>query len=88
MTPPSYRVYRTSAAHDAFRRGEVVGSITAMTWDSAWDYLWYLSRKGFTAWVEPIDRKTMLGITLHAAQQRVSDFFDDPRLGRLQDTDI
>ena len=49
---PLFRVYRTSAT-DPYRRGEAIGSNALMTWDSAWDYSFNLSQKGYTTWVEP-----------------------------------
>ena len=54
MTGPSplFRVYRTSST-DPYRKGEAIGSNALMAWGSAWDYLWNLSSKGYTAWVEP-----------------------------------
>ncbi|KKL12827.1 hypothetical protein LCGC14_2531830 [marine sediment metagenome] len=50
---PLFRVFRIRATGGGFPRGEAIGSNALMTWDSAWDYSFNLSQKGYTTWVEP-----------------------------------
>jgi len=47
-----YRVFQACTTSYC-QRGEAVATIRTMTWESAWNYYWYLSHMGFTAWVEP-----------------------------------
>ena len=51
---PSFRVFRVQHNLDNVRGpGKAMENNALQTWDSAWDYFWYLSKRGYTAWVEP-----------------------------------